>query len=541
VSQTGGLTPILTFVLTSRGRLIIVLFEKSQCEVLKMKKLIWLIVILCPLLLSAQEEGVPTEPQNGIGMGGMVGSITIGDQTYSQIRLMPEVTFWKFGLGLDIDLLIDSDGNVRREDWDETRDIINKIYYIRFAQRGEPFYARVGGFPFYTLGHGLIMKDYSNMLLYPNQRNIGAMMGFNLPLPLKPGAEIFTSNVEKNEILAANAHFEPLSISDIPLLSKLSLGVSVVTDRNQYGKYEDSDGDKVPDVLDPNPDLRNYTWDLDGDGINNDVDLDMDGDGVLDSPWVNEYVAETYPALLDSTLAALLDNQIDSLHRYGAKKDIKIFSVDYDLPLIQTKLFTLGHYAEIAKIENYGSGFIFPGFYTKFLIFNANLEFRKFEDKFIPAYFDNLYDDQRSYVVGDTIVTKDMMLDYVKACYGWYGSLEANLFNVIFMRAAYQDMYGEEVQTGKSLWAKVGLDPKIMPKLREASVGYSQTNVPYLSIDKLQTPSAQIDGKLAYGLSDNTFLVGKYSERYVDLDGNGKIKGKDETIKSMTFGVEFQF
>jgi len=516
-----------------------------------MKKHIWLFIVLFPLLLLAQTEGTPTEPQNGIGMGGMVGSITIGDQTYSQIRLMPEVTFWKFGLGLDIDLLIDSEGNVRKEDWDEARDMINKIYYIRFAQRGEPFYARVGGFPFYTLGHGLIMKDYSNMLLYPNQRNIGAMMGFNLPLPLKPGAEIFTSNVEKNEILAANAHFMPLSISDIPLLSKISLGVSVVTDRNQYGKYEDSDGDKVPDVLDPNPDSPNYLWDLDGDGLSNnpnpmngqydsESDMDIDGDGILDSPGVNSLVEELLPNLPDS-LATLLDNQIDPLHRYGAKKDIKIFSVDYDLPLIQSKLFTLGHYAEIAQIENYGSGFIFPGFYSKFLIFNANLEFRRFGEKFIPAYFDNLYDDQRSYVIGDTIVTKDMMLDYVKACYGWYGSLEANLFNVIIMRAAYQDMYGTDVQTGKSLWAKVGLDPKIIPKLREASVGYAQTNVPYLSIDKLQTPSAQIDGKLAYGLSENTFLVGKYTERYVDLDGNGKIKGKDETVKSMTFGVEFQF
>ncbi len=506
-----------------------------------MKKLMWLFIILFPLMLLAQEEGMPTEPENGIGMGGMVGSVTIGDQTYSQIRLMPEITFWKFGFGLDIDLLIDAEGNVRKEDWDETKDIINKIYYIRFAQRGDPFYARVGGFPFYTLGHGLIMKDYSNMLLYPNQRNIGAMMGFNLPLPLKPGAELFTSNVEKNEILAANAHFMPFSLAEIPLLSNISVGVSVATDRDQYGKYEDADNDNVPDVLDPNPDLPNYVYDLDGDAINNVVDLDMDGDSILDSPWVNDYVADQYPALMDSTLAALLDNQIDPLHRYGNKKDVKIFSVDYDLPLITTKLFTLGHYAEIAKIENYGTGFIFPGFYSKFLIFNANLEFRRFGEKFIPAYFDNLYDDQRAYVMGDTIMTKDMMLDYVKASYGWYGSLEANLFNVIIMRAAYQDMYGEDVQTGKSIWAKVGLDPKIIPKLREASIGYAQTNVPYISVKKIQTPSAQIDGKVAYGLSANTFLVGKYSERYVDINGNGKIKGKDETVKSMTFGVEFQF
>lgn len=506
-----------------------------------MKKLILLLIILLPLLLIAQTENTPVEPQQGFGFGGAVGSVTIGDQTYSQIRLMPEITFWKFGFGLDIDLLIDAEGNVREEDWDKAEDLINKVYYIRFAQKGDPLYARVGGFPYYTLGHGLIMKNYSNMLLYPTERNIGAMLGFNLPLPLKPGAELFTSNVQKNQILAANAHFQPFSLTDIPLLSKISVGVSVATDRDQYGKYADEDNDKVPDVLDPNPDLANYVYDLDGDYVDNVVDLDMDGDNILDSPWVNDYVSSLYPALTDSTLAALLDNQIDFLHRYGKEKDVKIFSVDYDLPLITNPLFTLGHYAEIAKIEDYGYGFIFPGFYSKFLIFNANLEFRKFGEKFIPAYFDNLYDDQRAYVMGDTILTKDLMLEYVKASYGWYGSLEANLFNTIILSAAYQDMYGTDVETGKSIWGRISIDPKIIPKLRDASIGYSQTNVPYLSVNKLQTPSAQVDGKVSYGLSGNTFLVGKYSERYVDMNGNGKIKGKDETIKSMGFGVEFQF
>lgn len=516
-----------------------------------MKKLIWLFIILFPIMLLAQNDGFPTEPESGVGMGGMVGSVTIGNQTYSQIRLMPEVTFWKFGFGLDIDLLIDAEGNVRSEDWDEARDLVNKIYYIRFAQRGDPIYGRIGGFPFYTLGHGLIMKNYSNMLLYPNKRNTGLMIGFNTPLPLKPGAEVFTSNLEKNQILAAEAHFMPLSISDIPILSNITMGVSIATDRNQYGKYDDEDNDKIPDIFDPNDDLPNYLYDLDGDGLVNsinpingqygsDYDMDIDGDGILDSPEVNSLVGTLLPNLPDS-LIALLDNQIDPLHRYGKKRAINIYSVNYDLPLIQNPLFTLGHYAELAQIENYGSGFIFPGFYSKFLIFNANLEIRRFGEKFMPAYFDNLYDDQRAYVQGDTILTKDMKLDNLKAAFGWYGSLEANLFNVIIMSIAYQDMYGKDLQTGKSIWARVGCDPKIIPRLHDASIGYSRTNVQYISANKMQTPSAQVDGRVSYGLSDKTFLVGKYSERYIDLDGNGKIKGKGETIKSMGFGVEFQF
>lgn len=500
-----------------------------------------LIIILLPMILSAQDSDLPEQHKAGFGIGGMVGSVTFGSTTYSQIRLLPELTYWKFGLGFDIDLLIDEDGNIRKEDWDETKDLINKIYYIRYAQKGEPIYAKVGGFTDYTLGHGLIMNNYTNMLLYPDQRNIGVMAGFNLPLPLKPGGEAFTSNVLKNEILAANAHFQPLILAEIPVLSDMTLGVSAATDRNQYSKYEDKDDDNIPDILDPNPKRKNYLYDLDGDGIFNDSDLDMDGDDVLDSPWVNNYVADNYPALLDSTLAGLLDNQIDPLKLYGMKKDVAIYSVDYELPLIQKDHFTLGHYAEYAQIKNYGSGFIFPGFYSKFLIFYANLEFRKFTENFLPGFFDNLYEDQRSYLVADSILTKDSILDSVEDSYGWYGSLEASLFNMLVARIAYQDMYGDNLLTGKSIWARASLDPKIIPKIQEVCLCYSQTNVPYISYKKLQTPSAQIEGKVSYAISDNVFLIGRYSERYVDLDGNNKIQGKGETLVATTVGVEFWF
>jgi hypothetical protein len=62
-----------------------------------------------------------------------------------------------------------------------------------------------------------------------------------------------------------------------------------------------------------------------------------------------------------------------------------------------------------------------------------------------------------------------------------------------------------------------------------------------LALNQLQTPSAAITGKVAYGISANAYLVGKYSERYVDINGDQTIKGKDEIVKAMTFGVEFKF
>lgn len=42
-------------------------------------------------------------------------------------------------------------------------------------------------------------------------------------------------------------------------------------------------------------------------------------------------------------------------------------------------------------------------------------------------------------------------------------------------------------------------------------------------------------------LSDTSILVANYKERYEDLNGDGRIAGEDETIKSFGFGIEFRF
>ena len=516
-----------------------------------MKHFFVLCILLLPLLLAAQTDGSSVSGQTEFNFNGTAGYVTVGSQTYSQLRFLPELKFHKFGIGLDLDILINSDMNVRSEDWDDPKDIINKIYYIRYAERDNPFYLRVQGFSDYTLGHGLIMNNYTNRLLYPTQRNIGAMVGFNLKLPFQPGAEVFSSDLIKNEILAAAAHFKPFTLSDKKSLTGLTIGALFAIDRNQYGKYEDKDGDGVPDVLDPDPNKKNFRHDLDGDGLYNSVlpdangmytteDPDMDGDGILDSPLVNSYVKD-HIELYDPALVHLLDNEILPLRRYGDAKEVIIAGLNYSLPLVENDNFRLEHYAEYAKINGYGSGFIFPGFYTKFLIFDLNLEGRRFSDKFIPAYFDHLYDEQRSGVVGDTVlVTKDQSLDPVKSSLGWYGKLSADIAKSISITAAYQDMYGEDTKTGKSVMAKISLDPRWIRNLVEASVSYSQSNVAYFSLKKLQTPSAAINGIVSYRLNDKTVLSGRYSERYVDFDGDSRIKGKMELLKCLSLLVEFQ-
>ncbi|MCD4796179.1 MAG: FecR family protein, partial [Candidatus Cloacimonetes bacterium] len=303
-------------------------------------------------------------------MGGGVGTVMIGDNTYFQLRLLPELCFGKFGLGLDIELLLDNDGKIREEDWDDFEDYLNKIYYLRYGHRGDPFFGRIGGFPSYTLGHGLVMKDYTNMLRYPDDRQIGLQLGGDLPFA-DMSAEVFSSNIIENDILAGRLTFQPLKSAEITLLSKLELGGTIAHDRNQLKGLMDTDDDNYPDYFD------DFPYD---DGWHNEVDYEID--------YYRELYFELFSGNSEEDFIEWFDNsptineqRNPSFSELG-EDAVTVIGLDYEFPLVTKKLFYLSHYGEAAKIMDHKMGFIFPGFYSKFLIFDMNLEYRIYQDDF---------------------------------------------------------------------------------------------------------------------------------------------------------------
>jgi hypothetical protein len=484
-----------------------------------------------PEVIEEELEAEGSSSSGPFNMGGGVGSVMLGEETYTQIRLMPELTFGKFGLGLDIDLMIDSNGDVRTEDWDSFEDYVNKVYDLRYGERGDAFYGRLGGFKSYTLGHGLVMKDYSNMLRYPEYKQIGIQLGGKLPVAGMT-AELFTSNAVKNEILGGRLTIQPLNSTEIPLLNKLTFGGTVTHDRNQVKGLLDSDDDNFPDHFD------DFPFDEDWHNL---IDTEIDDYHELYFSTVENPTEEGFETWWEEN-EYFSNRRNPSFDEFG-EDDITVFGVDYELPFVQNPLFTLSHYGEAAQIDGHGMGFIFPGFYSKFLIFHMNLEYRIYQDDFMPAFFDQLYDEQRAFVQAydDTtiVLTKESLIEDMTKSHGWYGALTTNILNFLFVTVAYEDMYDENEDNYRSLWGKANFDTKIIPKLTKAEIGYSQTG--FDKLDALKTPNAVISGSLGYSLGGNTQLVGSYQERYVDLDGNGKIKGEDETITSMSMGVEFSF
>jgi len=482
-----------------------------------------------PEVIEEEEEVEEDDSTSGpFNMGGGVGSVMLGEETYTQIRLMPELTFGKFGLGLDIDLMIDSNGDVRTEDWDSFEDFVNKIYYLRYGERGDAFYGRLGGFKSYTLGHGLVMKDYSNMLRYPEYKQIGIQLGGKLPVAGMT-AEVFTANAVKNEIVGGRLTIQPLSNTSIPLFSKLVFGGTIAHDRNQVKGLLDSDDDEYPDHFDDFP--YDEDW-------HNEVDYEID-------EWLAAYVSINGDSTGFNSWfyedGGYIDNQRNRSFNDIPTDDITVFGVDYELPFVHNPLFTLSHYGEAAQIDGHGMGFIFPGFYSKFLIFHMNLEYRIYQEDFLPAFFDQLYDEQRAVVYTDidSVLTKESLLQYTTKSHGWYGALTTNILNFLFITVAYEDMYDDNDDNSRSMWGKANLDTEMIPKLTKAEIGYTQTGFDKLS--EFKTPNAVVNGSLGYSLGGSTQLVGSYQERYVDLNNDGEIKGKDETITSMSMGVEFSF
>lgn len=491
-------------------------------------------------------------PKPVYSLGGILGSLIADGTAYTQLRLQPELAIWKVGLGLDLDLLIDGKGQLRKQDWDSWDDLLSRLLYLRFGDRSDSLYLRVGRIPDYTLGHGLIFDDYSNALRYPETKAIGGFFGINTN-SYGLGLEVYTRDLRENDVIGARASAKPFRGTGIPLLGQLSLGVNLGADRNPQSKYPDQDKDGYPDIYDKFPADRSAWLDSDDDGIPDNRDIDLNGNSLLDHPSLNHYVEEVFPRIAEYYPDYPFDMEVwaDSAASYSENRPIWVYSLEYELPLISGQQFKLSNYAEYAVMEDYGQGLILPGLVARLGAFEAKLELRNFSSRFLPAYFNNLYDEQRCQAVTALspdgrsrqyyLTTKDAVLDGAKACLGWFGYLRGGLGKLGYLKVAYQDMYGDSLTTGKSLWGKLTLLPEGLPKLKEASIYYSQSDVQRIDLTNLRSTNAQLSGRFVYGLSDTYDFVLRYSEHYSDLNSDGKIRGRDETIESFNLGVEFEF
>jgi len=143
--------------------------------------------------LKKPESGPPPKP---FSMGLGIGSVTLDGVLYNQIALRPEINIGKIGIGLDLMLYLDNEGNIRNDEWDIENDpglILDKILYVKYGEKNDPGWVKYGSIEGMTLGYGGLMNNYSNMMEFPTVRRVGINTGFNIG-PV--GGEVFLSNIK---------------------------------------------------------------------------------------------------------------------------------------------------------------------------------------------------------------------------------------------------------------------------------------------------------------------------------------------------------
>ena len=170
------------------------------------------------------------DPESSTSLQGAFGAVTIDGKIWNQIALRPTLPFGKLSVAFDMVLYIDQDGNIHDDDWDFSsgekvkNTIIDKIYYIRYGNRWDKNYFKIGALDNVTMGYGILLNRYTNTLLYPQVRKVGMefktrAFGVNI--------HGFTNDFKENMGLAG------LRIS-APVDYGITAGVTWVGDRNQY-------------------------------------------------------------------------------------------------------------------------------------------------------------------------------------------------------------------------------------------------------------------------------------------------------------------
>jgi len=493
---------------------------------------------------SAQPSNTPNDPQpevtptrssteEGWGWGLSVGAVTMDNQIYNQIGFRPIFTAGKFGIALDLTLYIDSDGNIREDNWDSFNDIIEKIYYVRWGMKGDPFYTKVGALNNYRLGYGLLMNRYYNTIEYPTVIRTGLELGFQgeqfgIDLLLNDFKEIGVPG----GLYAGRINFRPFG--------NFEIGASAVYDRNQYATLKDKDNDGVPDDLDDFPGNSDYSVDSDGDGVPDFMDPDRDGNGYTDNTQ-DPAIANNDIYFSDSLLKPTPFNIKET------PSDIFAFGVDIGFPVINTDYLNLIIYSEAAKFEGTsmeeGWGIAAPGFIAKFAFINFYGSYRYLKRKFLAEYFNTTYEIERAVIRQDSIgnlqpITKKEIMETInEELRGFVMGADFNIYDIITFSAEYQNMRRSDI-TFKTFRSDLQLNPNFIPKLSIAGAYFYQQNA-----DKLFHPTeGTIYGyRFGYEIAAGASLVIDFRTTYRDVNGDGNIEGSDERIRTTNIQTVFTF
>jgi hypothetical protein len=376
--------------------------------------LLFLITLFLFTTLSFSQFNNYPRQDEGVFSGG-VGLTWIDGKPYYRIGFRPEVSFDNFGVGLDLNLDFDSDGNFRRENFNEFSDYLSVIRYVRYGIKNDPVFFKLGALDYYSIGHGTIMHQYNNSPTF-DARKIGLIADIDFG---QFGFESIYSAFGEDGIIGFRGYVRPLqftSASEIPIISMLEVGATFVSDFNENagvisGNYN---------IVD------NHFQVLDDKGAINAIGID------LGLPLISSGAADL------------------------------VLYLDYN------KIINFGSgVAAGIKLDLNGLG-----------LFNlsAKLERRFNGDNYLPSYFNALYEVERFRLNNSTGELKSKVQQLESATNnsdGFYGDLYVNALGMFDIFGAYQRL--DEFPNSGILNLRTEVAPEDAPFVARA--GYDKINI----------------------------------------------------------------
>ncbi|HEX7357458.1 MAG TPA: hypothetical protein VF270_07120 [Ignavibacteriaceae bacterium] len=379
---------------------------------MKSKLLIILIVLFTSQSFS-QWDKYP-RPDEGVINGGL-GLNWIDGKPYYRVSFRPEISFSDFGVGLDLNLDFDSDGNLRKENFNEASDYLSIIRYIRYGLKNDPVFLKIGALDYYTLGHGSIMQHYNNSPTYDNRR-----IGFVADIDFgKFGFESIMGSFSPAGVFGLRGYVRPLQYTDaadIPILGNLEVGASFVSDLNDNAGIINGNYNSVSREF-------NVTE---------------------DKGAINIFGFDLGLPLLNSSVT-----------------DITLY-VDY------SKISGFG--------SGVATGVKFDFDASSLLQISAKLERRFNNGKYIPAYFNSFHEIERFKVDSSTsaFTSKAQMLNSIRESgNGFYGDLLVRVLNLFDVYGSYQRL-DKQSKSGE-LNLRSSIEPEGAPFVLRA--GYDKINI----------------------------------------------------------------
>ncbi len=328
-----------------------------------------LLVLIVPSVASSQNladimkyKDDPSLAYNGIAAG--LGTTIIDGKPYVLFHVAPQFEYEEFGIGIDGNIRIGTDGKFRKKDWDEGYDLLRWINYLSYGKPHDSLYARIGGIERASIGNSTIVSSYSNNSSY-DERRIGLAGAVRLG-PL--GFEGLTSDIARRGLLVARPFIHPFQfipvIHKLPVLGNIQVGVT--------GSFDyDTNATKIIPNRPPYVER---------------IFIDSTRDSVV----VRDWLVRGTPFVI-----------------YGA---------DLTLPIIENESADIRVYGDYVKIVNFNDGFIF-GARTMFKMGESLLDLRVerslFKNGFLPNYYNTFYERDRYDTQADTndYITKATLLD----------------------------------------------------------------------------------------------------------------------------------